>query len=117
MQWGRRSSPRTGVAGGRGGPAGSPAGAAEAPAGTRTVRPSTSTAMVAAALSGRSRNIEALSGKRRQHRVERARSDHRREQIGVRPSQGDAAGAVGGGAPGEFFGFVIGRETYGREHP
>src|ERR1700675_1602617 len=96
-----------------GSPAISTAAAAEAPAGTRTVRPSTSTAIVAAALSSRGRNIEALGRKGRQHRVERALGDHRREQFGMRSCQGDAAVAIGGERAGEALGLVVNRQAIG----
>src|SRR5437763_11518734 len=96
MQYGARPLPLIAVSRIAARPASSTAAAAEAPGGTVTVCPSTSTAIVAAVASGRGRNIEALGRKRRHYRVERAGGNHRREGIGVRPHQGDAAVAVGG---------------------
>src|SRR5712692_8649158 len=95
-------------------PAASTAAAAEAPAGTMTVRPSTVTAIVAAELSGRFLNIEAPGGKRRQNRVERPRRDHRREQIGVRAGERDAAVAIGGEGAREALRSVVDRQPVGR---
>src|SRR5438876_3844619 len=96
MQYGARPLPLIAVSRMAASPASNTAAAAEAPCGTMTVCPSTSTAIVAPGASGRGRNIEALGRKRRHRRVERAGGDHRREGIGVRAGQGDAAVAIGG---------------------
>src|ERR1700675_4850222 len=99
-----------------GSPATSTAAAAEAPAGTRTVRPSSSTAIVAAGPSGRGRNIEALGRELRQHRVERAGGDHRRKGIGVRPGERDATVAISSEGAGKLLGFIIDGQAIRRLH-
>src|SRR3954453_1698361 len=98
-------------------PAKSTAAAAEAPAGTRTILPSTSTAMVGGVPSGRARNTEASGQNRRNNWIERAGRDHWREGVGVRRRQRDATMAVRCECAGKLLGFIVDRQAVGRDDP
>src|SRR6202011_5322190 len=98
-------------------PAASTAAAAEAPTGTAIGRPSNVTETVARGVSGRGRNIEPPGREGLERRVEHAGGDHRREESGVRPGEGDAAVAIRGESPGKTLRLVIDRQPVGRHHP
>src|SRR6516164_8381592 len=98
-------------------PAASTAAAADAPAGTITARPSTVTATVGRGPSGRGRNIEPLGRKEFKLRVERPGGDHRREEVGMRPGESDAAVTIGGEGTGEALRLVVDRQSVRRHNP
>src|SRR5579875_130846 len=113
-----RAPPLTGVSRTLRQPAASMAAAADAPAGTRTIRPSTATAIIAAAAgSRRSRNIKAPRRKGLEHRVEHAFCDHRRKPSGMRRGERDAAVTTGEEGAGTALGVVIDRQPVGRHDP
>src|SRR6516165_12704447 len=95
-------------------PAASTAAAADVPTGTVTVRPSIETATAAPGPSGRGRNIEPPCRKALERGIQLPRRDDRREQIGVRRSQGDAAVAIGGEGAGKLLRLVVDRQPVGR---
>src|SRR6516165_6937937 len=98
-------------------PAASTAAAADAPAGTITVRPSTTTGTVGRWSSGRGRNIEPLGRKELECRVERALGNHRREEIGMRPGEGDTAVTIRGEGAREALRLVVDRQPVGWHDP
>src|ERR1700730_7511086 len=77
-------------------PAANTAAAAEAPTGTATLKPSTVTETVGRSGSDRGRNIEPPGREEIERRVERARSDARRQEIAVRRGEGHAAVPIRG---------------------
>src|SRR5579859_1788621 len=97
-------------------PANKTAAAAVEPTGTPIARPSTSTRIVGAPVSGRGRNIEASGAERREHRVQLAGCDHRREDIGMRPGKRDAAVAVRGKRARATHRLIIDRQTVRRHY-
>src|SRR5690349_16280391 len=98
-------------------PAASTAAAAEAPTGTVVLRPSTVTATLGRCASDRDRNIEPPGREGFERRIEHAGSDQRREEIGVRPGECDAAVAIRGESAWKALRLVIDRQPVGRHHP